>query len=76
MSLLASAGWHTITTDALVDDLYNHVCPDPKSFVITVDDGALDGYTDGAPIWLRYGFRATFAMVVGKPGDYLTIRPW
>ena len=40
--------------------------------MVTIDDGALDGYTTGAPILEKYGFRGTFAMVVGKVGDYLT----
>ena len=72
MALLESEGWHTITADQLVDDLVNQTCPDPKTFVITIDDGALDGYLNGAPILEQHGFRGTFAMVVGKAGDYLT----
>ena len=71
MALLQSKGWHTITGDQLADDVTNHTCPGPKTFVVTVDDGALDGYTNGAPVWDVHGFTATFAMVTGKAGDYL-----
>lgn len=72
MALIAADGWQTITADQLADDMLAGVCPGPKTFVVTIDDGALDGYTTGAPILEKYGFRGTFAMVVGKVGDYLT----
>ncbi len=69
MARLASRGWRTITADALAHALKSRTCLPNKTFVITVDDGALDGYTNGAPIWEKYGFRASFYMVVGKAGD-------
>ena len=72
LALLESQGWHTITGDQLVEDLVTQSCPQPKTFVITIDDGALDGYTAGAPILEKHGFHGTFSMVVGKAGDYLT----
>jgi peptidoglycan/xylan/chitin deacetylase (PgdA/CDA1 family) len=72
MAAIANDGWTTITGDQLADDMVNGICPGPKTFVVTIDDGALDGYTNGAPILEKYGFRGTFAMVVGKVGDYLT----
>jgi peptidoglycan/xylan/chitin deacetylase (PgdA/CDA1 family) len=51
------------------------VCPGDKTFVVTVDDGALNGYANGAPIWEAHGFRASFAIVTGKVGDYLMDPP-
>lgn len=72
MTMLAANGWHTISVAQLADDMLNGVCPAPKTFAITVDDGALDGYTNGAPIWEAHDMTATFAMVTGKAGDYLT----
>ncbi len=72
LQLLSQQGWSTITAAQLADDMVSGTCPAPKTFVITIDDGALDGYTNGAPIMEKYGFTATFAMVAGKVGDYLT----
>lgn len=75
MALLEQNGWHTITADELAADVTSGTCPGPKTFVVTVDDGALNGYTNGAPVWESHGFRATFAMVTGKAGDYLLDPP-
>lgn len=71
MALLESEGWHSITADELATDMENGVCPGPKTFVISVDDGARDGYDNGYPIWKAHGFVATFYIVVNKVGDYL-----
>lgn len=43
----------------------------PKRFVITIDDGARDGYTNAAPILEHIGMRATFCVVPGRAW-----RPW
>jgi peptidoglycan/xylan/chitin deacetylase (PgdA/CDA1 family) len=68
MALLQSQGWHTVTAGALADAMESHTCLPAKTFVIFDDDGPLDAYTNGAPIWEKHGFTATFAMVVGKTG--------
>ena len=67
MALLKARGWHSITSEELAVALASRTCLPPKTFVIHVDSGWLDGYTNGAPIWEKYGFRATFYMVVGYP---------
>lgn len=72
LSYLHDRGWQTVTASQLADALYSGTCLPAKTFVITIDDGALDGYINGAPIMEKYGFRATYAMVVGSVGDYLT----
>lgn len=72
MAAVKAAGWQSITTDQLLAAMQSRTCLRRKTFVITVDDGALDGYENGAPIWEAHGFRASFYMVVGKAGDYLT----
>lgn len=72
MAAAQAAGWSSVTADQFAVAMAQSVCLPPKTFVITVDDGALDGYENGAPIWEKYGFRASFAMVAGLAGDYLT----
>lgn len=68
MAALEERGWHTVTAGQLAEAMLSRTCLAPKTFVITVDDGALDGYTAGAPIFDAHGFDATYAIVVGKVG--------
>lgn len=71
MARLEADGWTSVTANVLAEALKARNCLPPKTFVITVDDGALDGYENGAPIWEAHGFRASFYIPVGKAGDYL-----
>ena len=66
MSLLASAGWHTITLATLQLDLATDRRPPPRTFVITIDDGHRDGLTNALPILQRYGFVATYFVVMRR----------
>jgi peptidoglycan/xylan/chitin deacetylase (PgdA/CDA1 family) len=66
MSLLAGAGWHTITLADLQLDLATGQRPPPHTFVITIDDGHLDGLSNALPILLRYGFVATYFVVMNR----------
>ena len=69
LTTLAAAGWRTITLGALATDVAAHVRPPPKTFVITIDDGHSDGYTEALPILLRHGMLATYFVVAGRFGS-------
>jgi peptidoglycan/xylan/chitin deacetylase (PgdA/CDA1 family) len=66
MGLLASAGWRTITLATLQLDLATGRQLPPRTFVITIDDGHVDGLTNALPILRRFGFVATFFVVMGR----------
>jgi len=72
MEALKAAGWQSITADDLARAMTARTCLALKTLVISIDDGALDGYANGAPILKAHGFHATYYMVAGKAGDYLT----
>ena len=77
MDAMAAAGWKTITMGELGDDLRLGITPEPKTFVITFDDGYEDGYKNAFPALLSHGFRATFFVIasrIGSPGLPLGIR--
>ncbi len=72
LARLEAAGWHTITLRALAADLGTHRRPAPRSFVITIDDGHVDGYTEAFPILRRHAMVATYFVIAGRighPGD-------
>jgi peptidoglycan/xylan/chitin deacetylase (PgdA/CDA1 family) len=69
MALLHMADWHTITLATLQFDLANNLRPAPRTFVITIDDGHLDGFTNALPILRRFGFVATYFVVMGRIND-------
>jgi peptidoglycan/xylan/chitin deacetylase (PgdA/CDA1 family) len=68
MSYLRENGWHAITADQLADLMARRQCPDPKQFVVSFDDGSLDGYTNAAPILESLGMRGTFFATLGNVG--------
>ena len=63
---LKEAGWRTITAEELGRALREGRPVGRKRFVITIDDGARDGYSNAAPILERLGMRATFCVVPGR----------
>lgn len=66
MEKLHKNGWKTITAAALAKDLGNMITPPKKTFVITFDDGHVDGYTKAWPILKKLGYNATFYMITGR----------
>ena len=66
MGLLHANGWHTITLATLQLDLATGRTPPPRTFVITIDDGHVDGFTKALPILRQYGFVATYFVVLGR----------
>jgi peptidoglycan/xylan/chitin deacetylase (PgdA/CDA1 family) len=69
LGLLHDEGWHTITLASLEVDLATAVRPPPRTFVITIDDGHIDGLTNALPILQRFGFVATYFVVMGRLED-------
>ena len=65
---LRAAGWRTITAATLAHDLASGHRPGPRTLVITIDDGHVDGWTEAFPILQRHGFVATYYMVTGRTG--------
>ncbi len=63
---LAAAGWQTITTATLANDLEAGLKPPPKSFAITIDDGWDDGYSYAFPVLKAHGFVATYFVIAGR----------
>jgi peptidoglycan/xylan/chitin deacetylase (PgdA/CDA1 family) len=63
---LKDAGWRTITAEELGRALRDGRPVGRKRFVITIDDGARDGWRYAAPIMERLGMRATYCVVPGR----------
>ena len=68
LSYLKDNGWQAITVDQVADMVANRQCPPPKQFVISIDDGAVDGYDNAAPIMENLGMRGSFFVTSGVPG--------
>ena len=66
MTYMHDQGWQTVTVDDLTDLIAAHQCPDPKTFVVSFDDGAVDQYDNAAPILEGLGMRGTFFVTTGK----------
>ena len=69
LEALVSAGWRSITAADLAADLAAGVVPPPRTFVITLDDGRSDGYTQAFPILQRLHLVATFYVITGRIGN-------
>jgi len=66
MQKLRLAGWHTTTAATLAADVSSGHRPPARTFVITLDDGHEDGYTEAFPILKANGFVATYYDVTGR----------
>lgn len=70
LAALHDAGWHTVTASQLANAVLDQGTLAPKTFVITIDDGYADGYTDALPILRKYGFVATYYVIAGRIGEH------
>jgi peptidoglycan/xylan/chitin deacetylase (PgdA/CDA1 family) len=68
MQALKNHGWTAITAEQLAVSFAAHERPGPKRFVITIDDGAIDGYTNVRPILGDLRMSATFFVNPGHVG--------
>ena len=71
MAALRAAGWRTITAEELGRAMRAGRTVGRKRFVISIDDGAVDGYHRAAPILERFGYRATYCVTPGRAH-----KPW
>ncbi len=74
MATARAAGWRTITAAELALAMAAGREPPPRTFVITIDDGHEDGWSEAFPILQQDGFVATYFVPterIGHPG-YLT----
>lgn len=69
LELLRANGWRSVTADGLARKFEARERFGRKRFVISIDDGALDGYTNAFPILTDLGMVATFYVPAGKPGE-------
>ena len=72
LAALRAAGWRTMTLAALASDVIAGRRPPARTFVITIDDGHDDGFTNALPILRRYRDVATYFIVTGRlnhPGN-------
>ena len=67
MKLLHDWGYTSITTTMLIDAIIIGVELPPRPFLLTVDDGNLDNYTNMFPIMQKYGFTGALYIV----GNYI-----
>ncbi|MHB0927939.1 MAG: polysaccharide deacetylase family protein [Candidatus Nanopelagicales bacterium] len=75
LSALAAAGWHTITASQLATDLSAGITPPARSFVITIDDGHEDGFSEALPVLRAHGMVATYFVVTGRIGEQRVADP-
>jgi len=67
MKLLHDWGYTSITTTMLIQAITQGVELPPRPFVLTMDDGHLDNYTNAFPITQKYGFTGVLYVV----GNYI-----
>ena len=72
LRLLKEHGWDTMTAERVASLLKSGGRIPAKTFVIILDDGSRDGYDNALPILEKYGFEATFGVVVGK----VSVKRW
>ena len=68
LKALHDNGWRTITAADMGARLAAHAYIPDRTFVITLDDGRDDGYFYAYPILKKYGFVATFYLIIGRTG--------
>jgi peptidoglycan/xylan/chitin deacetylase (PgdA/CDA1 family) len=67
LAALKARGWTTITAAQLGRAMQTGARVPAKSFVISIDDGRVNNFTEAFPILQRYGFVATFYIPAGLP---------
>jgi peptidoglycan/xylan/chitin deacetylase (PgdA/CDA1 family) len=68
LAALSAAGWQAITAEELARALHDRRRPGRRRFVITIDDGARDGYRNAAPVLADLGMVATYCVTPGRAG--------
>jgi len=75
MKLLHDWSYTTITTTMLIQAITQGRELPPRPFLITIDDGNLDNYTNAFPIMQKYGFTGVLYLVGNYIGaqDYMNV---
>ena len=75
MKLLHDWDYSTITTTMLIQAITQGAELPPRPFLITIDDGNLDNYTNAFPIMQKYGFTGVLYLVGNYIGaqDYMNV---
>lgn len=73
MAYLSTNGYRTLTISEYLDKSAKKDL-EPKSIVLTFDDGYLDNYLNAYPVLKKYGFKGTFYIITGQIGigGYMT----
>lgn len=69
MAYLAQNGYTTIFADELINALKSRTALNPKSVVITIDDGYADNYIYALPILQKYNIKANIMLASGLMGN-------
>ena len=75
MKLLHDWGYTSITAAMLIEAITKGAELPPRPFLLTIDDGNLDNYTNAFPIMQKYGFTGVLYLVGNYIGakDYMTV---
>jgi peptidoglycan/xylan/chitin deacetylase (PgdA/CDA1 family) len=75
MKLLHDWGYTSITATMLIQAITQGAKLPPRPFVLTMDDGHLDNYTNAFPITQKYGFTGVLYLVSNYIGaeNYMTV---
>lgn len=75
MKLLHDWGYTSITTEMLIEAITKGTELPPRPFLLTIDDGNLDNYTNAFPIMQKYGFTGTLYLVGNYVGaeNYMSV---
>jgi peptidoglycan/xylan/chitin deacetylase (PgdA/CDA1 family) len=68
LAALKARGWTTITAAQLGRAMQSGARVPARTFVISIDDGRVNNFTEAFPVLQRYGFVATFYIPAGLPG--------
>ncbi|MFO3797332.1 MAG: polysaccharide deacetylase family protein, partial [Anaerolineales bacterium] len=69
MKILHDWGYTSITTTMLIQAITEGAALPPRPFLLTLDDGNLDNYTNAFPIAEKYGFHGVLYLVVNYIGS-------
>lgn len=66
LNYLKNQGYHSITLNQLLNNLYYGIPLPTKPIILTFDDGYEDSYQYAYPLLLQYGYSGTFYIITGK----------
>jgi peptidoglycan/xylan/chitin deacetylase (PgdA/CDA1 family) len=70
IAALSAEGYRSRTLAELAEDVQAGNWPDPKTVILTFDDGFENFYSEAAPVLSEYSFSATVFLVTSKCGEF------